>query len=178
MNTTRRTMLIISAILVIAALVALQTLKSWANPEVSVPAYTGRGDYQRFKSQSFQLTTARGDYHRYESQFFQPTPAGVTINATNRSSLNRILRHGKSTFPCKDWETCTASKQCRKLNMPEGISPIAFVGGNHTAGWWGWQQYFRGWQPVTLNPVHKTGATSLQILFGEYCREAYTSLKI
>ena len=72
MNTTRRTTLILSAILVIAALVALQTLKSWANPEVSVPAYTGRGDYQHIESQFFQPTTGRGDYQRYESQFSQP----------------------------------------------------------------------------------------------------------
>jgi hypothetical protein len=72
MNKTRLTTLILCAILIIAALVALQTLKSWANPEVSVPAYIGRGDYQHFESQFFKSTTGRGEYQRYESQFFQP----------------------------------------------------------------------------------------------------------
>jgi hypothetical protein len=72
MITTRRTRLILSAILIIAALAALQTFKSWADPEVSVPAYSGRGDYQHFESQFFQPTTGRGDYQRYESQLTQP----------------------------------------------------------------------------------------------------------
>jgi hypothetical protein len=62
MNTTLRTTLILSAILIIVALVALPTLKSWADPEVSIPAYSGRGDYQHFESQFYQPTTGRGDY--------------------------------------------------------------------------------------------------------------------
>jgi hypothetical protein len=72
MNTTLRTTLILSAILIIVTLVALPTLKSWADPEVSIPAYSGRGDYQHFESQFFQPYTGRGDYQRYESQFTQP----------------------------------------------------------------------------------------------------------
>ena len=72
MSTNRLPKLILSAALIIAALVALQAFRPSADPKASVPAYTGRGDYQHNESQYFQPYTGRGDYQRYESQFFQP----------------------------------------------------------------------------------------------------------
>jgi hypothetical protein len=75
MNTTRLAKLILCAALIVAILVALQTFKLSANSKANVPAYTGRGDYQRYEAQFFPTYTGRGDYQRYESQFF-PTYTG------------------------------------------------------------------------------------------------------
>ena len=72
MLTNRLTKLILSVVLVVATLVALQAFIPLSNPKASVSVYTGRGDYQRYESQHFQPYTGRGDYQRYESQYFQP----------------------------------------------------------------------------------------------------------
>ena len=75
MSTNRLTKLILSIVLVVATLVALQAFIPLSDPKASVSVYTGRGDYQRYESQHFQPYTGRGDYQRFETQFF-PTFTG------------------------------------------------------------------------------------------------------
>ena len=65
MLTNRLPKLVLSAALVITALVAFWTIKTSAESEANIPAYTGRGDYQR-----------------YESQFFQPESRAPESNST------------------------------------------------------------------------------------------------
>ena len=72
MFTNRLPKLILTAAVIITALVAFWTIQTSAESEASVPAYTGRGDYQRYETQLFLPYTGRGDYQRYESQYFTP----------------------------------------------------------------------------------------------------------
>ena len=91
MNTTRFTKLMLSALLVIAVLIAFQVFQSPATPAASIPAYTGRGDYQRYESQFFQPYTGRGDYQRYENQFFSPN-TGATESSRSYVGMGDLHR--------------------------------------------------------------------------------------
>jgi len=82
MFTNRFPKLVLSAALIITALVAFWAIKTSAEPDASIPAYTGRGDYQRYEIQFFQPHIGRGDYQRYESQFFPPESRAPESDST------------------------------------------------------------------------------------------------
>ena len=80
MNKTRRLLLITGAALICVAVVVLLVFNASANSENEIPAYTGRGDYQRYEAQFFHTDTetqqsrppvGMGDLRRFEAQDIQ-----------------------------------------------------------------------------------------------------------
>ena len=133
MNTTRLAKLILCAALIVAILVALQTFKLSANSKANVPAYTGRGDYQRWKLEVLPTYHWKGRLPALRSAVLpNPTPEGATTSATKRSSLNRILRHRKSTFPMSG---------LGNLHCFEAMQEIEYAGRHFPHRFCGWKSY-------------------------------------